>query len=120
MNPFDYVKSINEKKPVDKLRDYNPYLTNMALSQSLDTVMLANEMNRLHRLPVEAQYDFLYDSVRRAKRYGKWYKEPNVPHLEAVMEYYGYSKKKALAALEVLSQENIRDIQRELDKGGRG
>ena len=120
MNPFDYVRSINEKSQVEHLRDYNPYLANMALSHSLDTVMLANEMNRLPSLPGEPQYEFLYESVRRAKRYGKWHKPQPVPHLEAVMEYYGYSKKKAIEALQVLTQDNIRDILRELDHGGRG
>ena len=118
-NPFEYVKSINEKKPVDHVYDYNPYLTNTAFSYSLETVMLANEMNRLHELLPEAQYDFYYNSVRRGKRFAKWYKKPAQPHLEAVMEYYGYSERKALEALRVLTQDNIRDILSELDKGGR-
>ena len=49
LSPFEYIKAINEKKEVAHLRDYNPYITNIALSHSIDTVMLANEMNRLHR-----------------------------------------------------------------------
>ena len=120
LSPFEYIKAINEKKEVTHLRDYNPYITNIALSHSIDTVMLANEMNRLPSLPGDAQFDFHYGSVRRAKRYGKWHKPQPVPHLEAVMEYYGYSKKKAIEALQVLTQDNIRDILRELDHGGRG
>ena len=119
MNPFDYVRSINEKKEVEHLRDYNPFLANMALSHSLDTIMLCNEMNRLPNMPPEAQYEFLYGSVRRGKRYGKWHKPVTQPHLEAVMEYFGYSKQKALEALQVLTQENIRDILKALDHGGR-
>ena len=119
MNPFDYVKAINEKKEIEHLRDYNPFLVNRSLSYSMDTVMLANEMNMYPRLPPEMQYDFLYDTVRRARRYTKWVKVQDPPHLEAVQEYYGYSKEKALTALQVLTQDNIRDILRELDKGGR-
>ena len=120
MNAFDYVKSINEKKSVDHLRDYVPYLTNTALSYSMDTIMLANEMNLYPSLPPDPQYDFLYGSVRRAKRYGMWHKHVDPPHVEAVMEYYGYSKQKAIQALQVLTQDNIRDILKELDTGGRG
>jgi capsule polysaccharide modification protein KpsS len=119
MNPFDYTKAINEKKSVLHLYEYNPYLTNTAFSYSLDTVMLSNEMNKYHGLLPEAQYDFYYNSVRRGKRYNKWHKKTEHPHLAAVMEYYGYSREKAIQALQVLTQDNIRDILSELDKGGR-
>ncbi len=34
------------------------------------------------------------------------------------MEYFNYSKQKALEALEVLTQDNIRDIIESMDKGG--
>jgi hypothetical protein len=120
LSPFEYIKAINEKTEVPHLRDYNPYITNIALSHSIDTIMLANEMNRLPSLPSESQFDFLNGSVRRAKRYGKWHKPQPIPHLEAVMKYYGYSKQKAIEALKVLTQDNIRDILREQDPGGRG
>ncbi len=119
INPFDYVNAINEKKKVDNTINYNPYLTNISFSYSLDTVMLANEMNRYPRLPPPMQFDFLYGTVRKGKRFNKWYKETEHPHLEAVMEYYQYSKQKALQALEVLTQDNIRDIIDSMDKGGR-
>ena len=118
LNPFDYVKSINEKKPIDHVRDYNPYLTNRSLSYHLDTALIANEMNKYPRLPAVCQYDFHYHAVRQGRRYGGWYKEEENPHLEMVMEYYGYSKQKALEALTVLTQENLRDIKKRMDKGG--
>ena len=119
MNPFEYVKAINQKKSVENTRDYNPYLSNMAFSYAMDTVLLANEMNYFHGLPPECQFDFLYAGIRKGNRWNKWYKEQEVPHLEAVMEYYKYSKKKALEALQVLTQENIRDILKSQEKGGR-
>ena len=119
MNPFDYVKAINEKKGVEHLRDFNPFLCNRSLSYNLDTVLIANEMNQYPRLPPEMQYEFLYETVRRAKRYSKWVKVEEPAHLQAVKDYYGYSTEKALAALQLLTQDNIRDILRELDKGGR-
>ena len=119
MNPFDLVTAINEKKQVADPTQYNPYLSNMAFSYSLDTVMLANEMNCRPNLPPECQFDFMFGTVRKGKRFNKWYKEPDYPHLDVVMEYYGYSKKKALQALEVLTQQDIRDIIESMDKGGR-
>ena len=119
VNPFDLVKAINEKRAIDP-KDYNPFLSNLAFSQTMDTVLLANEMNRFPNLPPECQFDFLYGTVKKGKRFGNWYKEPDYPHLETVMEYYGYSKQKALQALQVLTQQNIRDIIDSMDKGGRG
>ena len=119
LNPFDYVKSINEKKYIDEVRDYNPYLTNRSLSYHLDAVMMAQEMNKYPRLPNICQYDFLYQAVRKGRRFGGWYKEEVNPHLEMVMEFYGYSKQKALQALQVLTQDQLRQINERMDTGGR-
>ena len=119
INPFDYVKAINEKKDVEHPYDYNPFLSNMSFSYSADTVMLANEMNRLHCIPPDAQFKFMFHAVRKGKRYSPWHKEPERPHLETVMKYYGCSKSKALQALQVLTQENIRDMIDTMDGGGR-
>ena len=118
-SPFEYVKSINEKSPVGNPGGYNPYLANVSFSYSLDTLMLAQEMNLYPNLPPECQYDFLYETVRKGRRWNKWYKAEENPHVEMVMEYYGYSKQKALEALQVLTQENLRDIKKSMDKGGR-
>ena len=118
MNPFDYVKSINTKNHIDHVRDYNPFLTNRSLSYHLDTVLLANEMNRYPELPAICQYDFLFHSVRKGKRFSSWYKKEDVPNLEMVMEYYNYSESKARAALELLTQDQLRQIKQRMDKGG--
>ena len=119
LNPFDYVKSINEKTTVESMAGYNPYLANISFSNSIDTVLIVNEMNRLHNLPPEAQYDFLYGSISKRRRWGKWYKAEENPHLHMVMEFYGYSEQKALEALQLLTQENLRDIKLQMEKGGR-
>ena len=118
MNPFDYVTAIYEKKSINSIAGYNPYLANHSLSNNLDTVLVANEMNSHPNLPPEAQFDFLYYSVRKGKRWGKWNKPKEHPHLEVVMNYYQCSKSKALAALRLLSQKDIKSIIESQDKGG--
>ena len=118
IGPFEFVKSINEKTKVAHTRDYNPFLANIALSYSMDTLMLANEMNQYPSLPPQCQFDFLYETVRKGKRWNKWYKEPERPYLDVVMKYYGYSKSKALEALQVLTQNQLRDIMKKMDTGG--
>jgi len=119
LSPFDYVKSVNEKKYISQVRDYSAFLANRSFSHHLDTVMIANEMNKYPNLPSLAQYDFLYHTIRKGRRYGQWYKGEESPHLQMIMEYYNYSKAKALEALQVLTQENLRDIKKRMDKGGR-
>ena len=115
---FAYVKSINHKNYIDHTRDYNPFLTNNAMSYTLDTIMICNELNYYHSLPTCAQYDFLYHAIRKSNRYSPWFKEEGHPHLDVVMQYYGYSKQKALEALKVLSQDQIKAIIDTLDTGG--
>jgi hypothetical protein len=117
-SPFDWVKSINEKNHIPNVLGYNPFLTNIALSYSMDSVMLANEMNQYPSLPALCQYDFLYASVRKSRRFNKWYKEQETPYLEQVMSYFSYSKSKALEALQVLTQDQLRDIMKKMDTGG--
>ena len=118
MNAFDYVRLINEKGKVDDVMGFVPYLTVNNFSYSLDTVMLANELNCHPNLPPECQFDFLYHAVKKGKRFNKWYKAEENPHLELIMDYYGYSKEKALEALQVLTKDQINDIIKRQNKGG--
>jgi hypothetical protein len=117
-SPFDYVKSINEKKPVDELTGYNPFLTNRAFSMHQDTIMLADMMNTGHKLPPELQYDFYYHSVRKGRRFGFPSKPHESDNLTLVMEHYNYSKEKALEAMRLLSDNDIMAIRASKNKGG--
>ena len=118
MNPFDYVNAIYEKKTINDLAGFNPYLCNHSLSNHLDTCLIANEMNTHPNLPPLAQYDFLYGAVRKGKRWGKWFKGEDPPHLELIMNHFKYNKQKALEALSVLTQKDIKAIIELQDKGG--
>ena len=117
-NPFDYVRAITDKVSLSDISGYVPYLTNHSLSNNLDTVMLANEMNTHPNLPPVCQYDFLNGTIRKGKRWGKWNKPTEHPHLELVMAHFCYNKQKALQALTVLTQSDIKAIIESQDKGG--
>ena len=127
-NPFDYVNTITSSKKNlmrgtedDFLaeKEYNPFLTNRALSYHHDTVAIANEMNSRSDLPKLLQYEFLLNTVRPKKRYAKWDKKEDHGDLAAIKEYFGYSDNKALQALTVLSHDQIHEIKRRLEKGGK-
>ena len=119
-SPFDYVKNINYKSSYDyDLSGYVPFLTNRAFAMHLDTVMLAEEMNQYHQLDPALQYEFYYHAVRKGKRFGFPPKPEQVDNLDAICEYFNYSKQKALEALEILTPQEVQEITKPKDKGGR-
>jgi hypothetical protein len=100
-------------------KDYNAFIVNKALSFHYDCVLSANQMNMNHVLDNKLQYHYLINTIRPYRRdFQKWLKAEKVENLECVKEYYGYSNAKAKAALEVLSEEQIKAIKKELNKGG--
>ncbi|MEL0016339.1 MAG: DNA polymerase clamp loader subunit A [Rhodospirillales bacterium] len=127
MNPFDYLNAINDTKQnviedsdnpelAEKL--YPPYLVNRGLSFFIDTVYLANEMNRHHHLNNKMQFDFLINIVRKKKRFSKWFKAQPDEEVEAVMDYYGYSQDKARQVVSLLTKDQITQIIERQRKGG--
>ena len=116
-NPFEWVKSINEKQYKFDLSGYNPFLTNRCFAMHMDTVMLSEEMNQAHQLGPQLQYDFYYYSVRKGKRFGFPPKPDEPQYVEDIQAYYGYSREKAIQALQILSQEQINDIVKSRDRG---
>ena len=122
----DYLNAINyTKEPLmdsedeDWEKKYPSYIVNKCLFPFPDTILLVNEMNRLHHLDKKLQFAFLLNSLRPRKRYTPWMKAKKLENLEYVKEYYGYSNEKARAALELLDEKQISAIKEKLYKGGR-
>ena len=123
MNPFEYLKAINESKKdimIDDLaeKEYNSFIINRGLSYFKDTILYANEMNRFHHLDSRLQFDFLINIIRKKKRWSKWIKASEVDNLELIKEYYGYSNEKAKSALSLMSNEQIEQLKMRIYKGG--
>ena len=123
MNPFDFVNSINSTKqhlmqddPLAE-REYVAYLTNRSLSNFPDTLFAANAMNTNHLLDRRMQYDYLFYSVTKKKRYGKWNKPEsnNRAAIDAIKKVFGYSEKKAEQALRTLMSEDVAKILKEYE-----
>ena len=124
MNPFEYVNSINYTKKdimIDDIAEkaYNPFMINRSLSYFNDTVAMANEMYIHHSIDNRLQFDFLINIVRKRKRFSKWMKLTKESDVEVVKEYYGYSNQKARQALTLLSPEQIKILEKKVNKGGR-
>ena len=125
-DPFDYVKSILQSKKqlvVDDLteKEYQPFLTNRALSQHSDCILFANEMNRRHHLDKKLQNDFLLNTIRSMKRpFAKWAKAEKNDDIECVKIVYGLSDSKARDALRLLTKEQIQQLKEKTLTGGLG
>src|SRR6056300_1971296 len=124
MNPFEYVNAINSTKKdimVDDLAEkaYAPFMVNRSLSYFPDTVFAANEMNRYHQVDSRLQFDFLINIIRKRKRFSKWDKKKIDGDVEVIKEYYGYSNAKALQVLSLLTPDQLKDLHKKVNKGGR-
>lgn len=128
MNPFDFVNAINHTKVnvietadnkdlVEK--SYNPFVVNRSLSYFIDTVLAANEMNS-RQIDNKLQFEFLLNTVRPKRRFAKWAKKREDDLVELVKDYYGYSTKKAIQALSVLTEQQKQAIRTRMNKGGVG
>jgi hypothetical protein len=126
MNPFDFLNEINSGKK-DLIRedpqnekDYVPFMVNRGLSYFADTIMYANEMNRVSGVPKLWQNDFFLNSISKKKRFSKWHKkEADSQSLQLVMEYYKYSNKRAQEVMDILSPDQLKMIEEKLYKGGK-
>jgi hypothetical protein len=125
MTPFDFINAINFTKQnlfEDPLapKDYVPFIVNRGLSYFPDTVLYANEMNRISGTPPEWQFSFFLNTITKKKRFSKWAKkEAETESLLFVKEYFGYSSEKAKEALNILSEEQLAIIKEKLYKGGK-
>ena len=100
-------------------RKYPPFIVNKGLSYFPETVLYANEMNRLHHATKHMQFSFLLNSIRSRKRFSKWLRASKLKDLDVIKQYYGYSNKKASEALNVLTKSQIDYIKERLSKGGK-
>ena len=120
----DYLNSINQNKKNiivddDTEKAYPPFIINKCLSGFLDTVLFSNEMNLYPHLDKKMQYDFFINSISPRKRFSPWEKKSSIDYLDAVKEYYGYNTDKALQALRILNKQQLEEIKRLVNKGGK-
>jgi hypothetical protein len=85
-------------------------------------------MNLNYHLSDDMQYEYLFHSIRKAKRYGKKKTEEDKliekqikeeqEKILLIQDFYKYNKTKAKEALSVLSEKHLEIIRKRLEKGG--
>jgi hypothetical protein len=117
LNSINYSKKNILSDPQQE-KEYVPYVINRCLSYFPDTLLHANEMNRLNFLDKRVQYDYYLKSIRSRKRFSKWLKKEEIDDLEIIKKFFNYSDKRAREALKILSKDDIKNIKKQLDIGG--
>lgn len=122
----DYLTSINFSKEdlsergEDWIKNYPPYIVNRCVSGHLDTVMYANELNRMHHLDKDLQYSFYLNSLRKKRRFSPWQRKEKIEDLALIKDYFKYSDDKARDALRILTKDQIELIRSKMNTGGKG
>lgn len=126
-NPFDFINSILKTKEhlIDKAdnpelmeKDYNPFITNKALSFYLDTILYANEMNQHSHLDKHMQYSYFINTIRGMNRKHAWIKKQKDEDVELVKDFYRVNHKHALEIVNLLTENDLKQIKRTIKIGG--
>ena len=115
----DILKSINTgKEPLinrENEKEYVPYIVSRCFSNFPDTIFYANELNAKIVIDRKMHYDYLFNSVRKRKRYSPWQKKEESKATEAVAWFYGVSRRKAGEYLQILTPEDSGKILQEYE-----
>jgi hypothetical protein len=90
----------------------------VSLSYFPDTVLHANLMNQHSHLDNRPQYEFLFNAVRKKKRFSKWHKASNPDDLELICNHYKVNKNVGREYLAMLPAEEIEKIKQQYAQGG--
>jgi hypothetical protein len=139
ITPFTFINSINQGRKSKHLledctaddsletinpdavdKQYVPFIINRGLSYFKDTALFANEMNIKNNLPPRMQYDFYRNIVTPKKRFSKWGKKAKTSDdINVIKELYNYSQEKAESVYKILTKEQLKELQKITQKGGK-
>jgi hypothetical protein len=129
LSPFDFVNSVSTTKkdlvrsnpdltPEQAEKQYNPFIVNRALSMWPDTILHANEMNRLPDMFKDAQYRYYLNVLRSSKRFSKWAKTEKNNDIEMLQVVYGCNRRVAKYYLKILTKEQLEEVRKSREIGG--
>ena len=122
---FFFLEDISKKKEnvlelnPELEEEYSPIFVNRGLSQFLDTIMAANEMNIRPYLDNKLQFDYLFHTVRKSPRYGKWVKKTPEGDFDSpiLARYFNCSLNKAREYRKILNNKQIDEIKERMKTG---
>lgn len=122
---FDWLNNLNyDKKPIfndETEKDFSSFMINRGMSQNVETIMFANEMNKHPLATKNMVYDFYFYIVSKKKRFSKWAKKDstNEDDIKLVMDHYQINRNRANEYLRILNKNDIDKIKSMYVVGGK-
>lgn len=123
-NVFDFLNDLSHDKSY-KFGEatksvYEPFIINRGMSQHIDTLMLANEMNKNSHIDKLLQHDFYFHVVSKKKRYGKWAKAKleHEDDVAFIARHYNVNKIRAREYYDLLTDDELNYLKKTYDFGG--
>ena len=120
-----YENSVTSGKRIEIDGDYSQWRTNNILSNYKDTILYANEMNCHYGVTDQMHYDYLFNSIRKTKRWSKAEtkeekkaREKQEELISFISQYYKYNATRTKEALRILTSEQIDYLRKQKEKGG--
>jgi len=109
---FGVVNAILENKnDVFDERTYDVFMVNRALSQQLDCVLYADEMNTMPWLDARMHFDYLLHAIpARNRSYRKWPKRHVHEDILAIAKWFKVNLRRAEEIIDVLGNEKVKSI----------
>lgn len=127
---FEFLNSINMTKQnlmdihENGERTYPNYMVQLMLSYHIDCILFVNELNVRGTpdfgITKRMEYEFLLNTIRKGKRFSKLAKPAKPAEaISAIMTLYGYSRKRAEDAAELLNEDQLNELIARCAVGGR-
>lgn len=108
MTIWDITNSISNKTYLEETEEfyklYNQYIINLYFSMFPDTIHIVNELNKMQNITNRMHYDFLYNFVRKNKRFG-YHKKTKEEDLSYIAEVFSVGKIEAQEIEKLLNDE---------------
>jgi len=122
---FDFLNDITTKKkylfePDQANKNYSEFMINRGLAQHLDTILIANELNKKTCMTKQMHHDYLFYSVDAKPRYGKWAKADTTDAdlLEYIKKTYCVNQSVAIEYLTLFDKTELESLKSESERTG--
>lgn len=104
----DFLKDEGCEEAIRFKKEYVPFVINQFLGGSIDTVLLANEVNV--RMPPERHFLFLLNCVKPRKRFTRWVAVKKDKEIEILSKHYNISTRRAREYRQLISDKEMKEL----------
>ena len=114
-----YSKDMDQFTQGEIDKDYKPFVINRMVAGYADLLFYADEMNIRPNIAKEDQLTIYNLLIPKKKRRALWSNSRKNEDREIVMKYYNITEEKAAPYMRILSREQVQELKKRLNPGGR-